>query len=669
MVSLPDVVICAVVALAAWTALGWPVTRRVLPGGLALPFAPLAGWALHSVLALTVFSLAPTLVPFSRAGIAFVTAAGVAIGWIVLRVDRSSGRRITEPDADDRPARVAWLAWVAAAVVAVAIAAAILPKQVGDAVILSDQIFDHAKISMVDDMARLGMPPGNPYIAHDGSSGRLSYYYLLHFSAAELMRLLHVGGWEADIAMTFFAAFTSLAAMMGLAVRFAGRASAAVWVVAVAASSSSRVLLEWLFGGPALDAWFEAPGGFGGWLFQAPWSPQHLISTSCVLLAVLMMTRLAARPTIATAVVLALVCAAAFESSTWVGGIVLALVAVVVAPLALLRGAKAHRTRFVALLALAAAVTVVFAWPFLVDQYASSVLRNKGFPIALRLPDVLGPQVPAAWRRSLDAPAFWLLLLPVAMSAAYIPGVIVLFRSLAGRGEPDARTPTAHAFAATGLVALAIAWLLASTIADNNDLGWRAGLLGCAVLIVFAAVGLSRWIAMRQRGLAALALIALVVGLPETVLQVDRNVTGHAQPEGRFFAQMPAMWSQVRAHTAVDERVANNPRGFESMTPWPVNIAWSLLADRRSCYAGWELTQVFTAIPHDRLRAIDDQFTRVFAGEGNADDVRRMATDYDCAAVAVTAHDGAWTKDPFATSAYYALVEEDAPRWRIYRRR
>ena len=44
---------------------------------------------------------------------------------------------------------------------------------------------------MVEDMARLGLPPGNPFFAHDGSSGRLSYYYLLHFSSAELTRLLH----------------------------------------------------------------------------------------------------------------------------------------------------------------------------------------------------------------------------------------------------------------------------------------------------------------------------------------------------------------------------------------------------------------------------------------------------------------------------------------------
>ena len=650
MASTSSAVFCALVALVFWTALGYPIVRRLLSPALALPFAPLAGWALHSVVALPIFFF----VPFSATTIALVAALGLGIAWAVPRDDA------TERD----PSRISPWALLAAAILALACAAAILPKQVGDAVILSDQIFDHAKISMVNDMARLGLPPGNPYFAHDGGSGRLSYYYLLHFSSAELTRLLHVSGWEADIAMTFFAAFTSLAAMMALAVKFSGRASASLWVVAIAASSSSRLLLDWVVGGPALDAWFESPGGFGGWMFQAPWVPQHLISTSCVLLAVLLMSRLATRPNVAATLVLALVAAAAFESSTWVGGIVFALVAVVVVPLLFFHIERSSRLRFVIALAVTALVTIALVSPFLIDQVASSRLRHTGFPIALRLSGVLGPSVPEAWRAWLDGPAYWLLLLPVAMSAAYLPGIAMVVRTLTGRNALASRM-----LAVVALVSLTIAWLLVSTIADNNDLGWRAALLGASALTVFAAMGLARWTAEGRRVVVALAIGALLIGLPESWLQVHRNFAGHDQPHGHFFAQMPAMWQKVREHSAIDERVVNNPRGFKDMTPWPVNIAWSLLADRRSCYAGWELAQVFTAVPHDRLRTIDALFVRVFAGDGTPDDVKQMATAYDCSLAVVTSQDGAWTRDPFATSPFFALVDEDAARWRIYRRR
>ena len=53
-------------------------------------------------------------------------------------------------------------AFALAAILAVVPAVAILPKFSGDAVYVADPIFDHAKIAIVDAMARLGLPPVNP---------------------------------------------------------------------------------------------------------------------------------------------------------------------------------------------------------------------------------------------------------------------------------------------------------------------------------------------------------------------------------------------------------------------------------------------------------------------------------------------------------------------------
>jgi hypothetical protein len=39
---------------------------------------------------------------------------------------------------------------------------------------------------------------------------------------------------------------------------------------------------------------------------------------------------------------------------------------------------------------------------------------------------------------------------------------------------------------------------------------------------------------------------------------------------------------------------------------------------------------------------------------------------YDCRVVVVSARDGAWTRDPFASSGLYRLIEEKPARWRIY---
>jgi hypothetical protein len=127
------------------------------------------------------------------------------------------------------------------------------------------------------------------------------------------------------------------------------------------------------------------------------------------------------------------------------------------------------------------------------------------------------------------------------------------------------------------------------------------------------------------------------------------------------------MWAAVRRHAAPDDRVANNPLFLKEVTPWPVNLSWALLANRRSCFAGRELALAYAPLSSARRQEIDAQFIRVFNGNGLPDDVRELALQYQCRVVVITAQDGAWTRDPFAASPYYQLVETKAGEWKIYR--
>jgi len=126
------------------------------------------------------------------------------------------------------------------------------------------------------------------------------------------------------------------------------------------------------------------------------------------------------------------------------------------------------------------------------------------------------------------------------------------------------------------------------------------------------------------------------------------------------------MWAAVRRYAGPADRVGNNPAFLESMTPWPVNISWALLSNRRSCYAGYDLALAFVPMPRQRLREIDALFSRVFSGDGWPDDLRDLAAKYRCRVVVVTALDGAWTRDPFSTSQHWRLVETSSQGWRIY---
>ncbi len=651
MASPVNAALCALLATAFWSLLGYALTRHLLPRALAVGAAPVMGWAVHSAATLPIFFL----IGFSPLAVVTVAALCVAVSVATLKL-------AAKGDAEAAPA-IPWWVFAAAAVLALAPAVAILPKMSGDAVYLADPIFDHSKIAMIDAMTRQGLPPVDPVFGAAGPHGQFFYYYLWHYSAAALALPLHVSGWEADIGLTWFTALASLSLLMGLAVWLSKRSAAAIWVVALAAAASLRGVLSWIFGSYALEPFLAPPTGFAGWLFQAAWAPQHLMSASCVVAAMLLIARYAQRQSVLLLLTLVLVVVAGFESSTYVGGITFAIAALAAAPLLLVAIEPARRLRFFAGMAVAAVLVVCLAAPFLNNQLMAVAARGGDSPIVLRHFAVLGAMFPAALRHVLDWPAYWLVLLPIELPATYVAGVIALIAMLrSGAPQPEKLATAALAcLAAAGLLA---SWLLASTLGDNNDLGLRAVLPAASVLIAAAAAGMM--LLPRRAVIAATAIGGLILSLPDTAVMIRSNVDGTPTPDGSVFAQTPELWQAVRRYAAPTARVANNPLFLQDLTPWPANISWALLANRSSCFAGRELALALAPLSEGMREAINAQFVRVFAGEGTAGDLSDMAKKYACDVVVVVPQDKAWNNDPFAASPDYRLAENRDGRWRIY---
>ncbi|HEY0303087.1 MAG TPA: hypothetical protein VGC36_17200, partial [Rhizomicrobium sp.] len=275
MATLPNSLICAAAALLIYAGFGLPLALRVAPRPLALFLAPALGWAAHSVLALPLFFF----VGLSQTSVALAMAAPLLLALAVLVMDKAwRGEAMLD--------RVTLLALGLALLLCFIVMAAVLPKATADGVALAGPIFDHSKVAMIDEMARLGVPPGNPFFGGEGMPAHLSYYYLWHFSAAEWAVLAGVSGWEADAALSFFTAFASLGAMAGFAVWLSGRSSAALWAVALAATASMRPPIYAVFGVFRAEEYIGYQSGFGGWLFQASWAPQHIASATAALLSI-----------------------------------------------------------------------------------------------------------------------------------------------------------------------------------------------------------------------------------------------------------------------------------------------------------------------------------------------------------------------------------------------
>lgn len=659
MASGAHVLLSILAGLALWCGPGWLIARAVMLRRVpAIVLAPALGWAVQNM---AMLALAP-IIGLSRSTILLVTAL-VCVGAPLLH----AGRKALPPT--EAGTRLLLPALALAALLACIPPAAVLPKVGADgAIALATPIYDHAKITLIDEIARHGVvPPANPVFGAGGAPGVISYYYLWHFGAAQLTLLTGATGWEADAATTFFSAFAALALVAGIAFRFRPSAMAPLLALAAAASGSLRPLLAFVFGTARVDQGIEPATGLAGVLYQASWSPHHVASASCVVLAVWLLAQMRERPSPGAAVGLALVAAAAFDSSLWVGGVTFALAGgAAVLMLAASRPAEG-RGRFLALVMTAAIGVAVLVAPILLAQLHVAAARGGGPPIRIEPFAVLGPAVPAGLRMILDIPAYWLVLLPMefpAIAFAGVTGLAMAFRRRHGR--PPGSNRLAAALGTLSLGALAISAFLVSTAGENNDLGWRAVLpavlvlSGCAGAAMARALHHRRWLAI---GAAALLIVA---GLPDSWVLASGNLRGVRSVDGGAFAGDPGLWAAVRREVAADVRIASNPGRLEQLTPWPINLSWALLSQRRSCFAGPEMALAFAPLTPQQRADASDLFARVFEGRGTSADLAHMGQTFGCGAAVVTAQDGAWRNDPFAASPLFRLAQEEEGRWRIY---
>jgi hypothetical protein len=655
MFSLSTALLAAAIGLLLWSPPGYLLARRLGFGrAFALSAGPALGWAVQNVLALAV---SQTIGLSALAILGSLALIGLLLWTPASPVEVEDG------------ALPPWWVVPAAAILGIVPALAVLPKVAATGVTLAPALFDHSKIALIDEMLRAGVPPVNPFYGPAGQPADVSYYYLWHFGAAQIGSLARATGWEADAAASWFTAFSTALLMAGLALRFSRSRLAPALALALCATGSLRPLLE-VTADLGSSQWLARATGFAGWLYQTSWSPHHVAAAGSLVIAVLLGLRLAREAAGTTCVVLGLVAAAAYQSSFWIGGVVLPLTAVALVPL--LVGATPSGRRLALLYGAGAAAIIALAFvvPLLLTQYAAAIERSSGVPIAIRTYEVFGPTVTSGLLgRALDLPAYWVVLLVIEFPLVYVAGALTLLRNVGARAD-DPRQLEHRALGIVTAVSLTTSWLLVSTVGENNDLGFRAVLPGLMVLTAAAAAGLARLVERRARLALAAAFIVFLASVPSGLIILDSNFRGDLTRSSAAFADAPAMWAAVRRQVPPDARLASNPALFAEMTPWPVNISWALLANRRSCFAGNELAIAFAPLAPMKRQEISQQFLDVFAGKASLADTRALAERYGCQAVLVTARDGAWTHDPFTASPYYRLVET-APKgaadgWRLY---
>jgi hypothetical protein len=280
MISLAACALCALLALLLWSAVGLAVIRHVLPDQ-DQGMAPALGFALFTAAALPLFEQ-----------IGLTAGNARLVLGITILLSFATMRRARPPSISSLPL---WI-FLPAALLAVIPALAVLPKLGPDGTSFAIQIFDHSKAALIDEIARSGVPPVNPFYGPVGVPDGLAYYYLWHFAAGIIAVATGSTGWEADAGLTWATAFASLALMMALAVRWSGKRAAALWVLLLSFALSMRPFLTRTIWGDDFGGWITGYPGLQDWLVQASWVPQHLASANCICVALLLVRASRAPP-------------------------------------------------------------------------------------------------------------------------------------------------------------------------------------------------------------------------------------------------------------------------------------------------------------------------------------------------------------------------------------
>ena len=242
--------------------------------------------------------------------------------------------------------------------------------------------------------------------------------------------------------------------------------------------------------------------------------------------------------------------------------------------------------------------------------------------------------LPASVRRPLDLPAFWAILLVVQFPAIYLAGAAAMVGALARKGAAAAEKRLDRRICPAGRREPRRSLAVRQHHRQQRPRLARRAARGPGAdhLRRGGPVAMARDGAEARGGGDRL----LGDGCPGRLAHRRGERRRACRPRRlQSWRKTPELWAAVRRHTAPDERVANNPLFLADSVRWPVNISWALFADRRSCFAGWNLARAFVPLPGPEIDRINALFERVFAGAGSPQDIRDLATRYDCRVIVV----------------------------------
>ncbi len=676
--ALVAVVLFGMPGLVVLRLLGLLTRQRIFTALLVAPVIGLCTYGPFSLVFVTVFDYS----------VLTILAAWLIFQILVLLWLRQQATLITAEDFYTLPYLHTLLLLLGAGLCAILPTINIFPAVHQDALFVNAPIFDHAKIAIVDSIAREGMLPQNPYYAPAGETIQLIYYYTWHFLVSQLKMITAATGWQAEVAMSWFTGFSCLGFLCGLAIRMTRKTRAGFFVLLFSLTGPPALSLPKLLG-PGSSDWVGFPPGHSLelWLIQMSWAPQHVFSAIAVIVLIFLLARLLSCDHMQCNYipVVGLAGAAAFGASAWVGGVAL-LLSLPFLVLSVLRAQlpKQHYYRTLKMALLALPVCVLFSMPLLISQTSGPSLTNSSLPFGLWIYTATSLFHKESFMGVAHIVLFWLQFLPLSLGVIYILGCLAVL----ARSSTVLEERVFQVLSIGGIFGfMLIAQFVESTIM-NNDLGWRSVLVPVMLLLVWSAIALTElssrrftetekwrscaWIVKWRHAVLPLTIVGLMIGILSTAYSWRLAGSDHhlldestiAIRQG-FLRQRDA-WAKVREYATPTDLVQSNPDGYSTLTPWPVTLPLMLFADRSTAYANPGYVQALAYRYNTDKKAHQYQLVQnVFSSQPTESAIRSLRDVLNIKVLLVDKYDAVWNSNAIERSGLYRLVHSNED-YKIY---
>ncbi len=636
--------------------IGFPLVNS-LEGNKQLSFliAPPLGLILFGILGIPFF----TLLPLNRITIIIYTT-------VLCLLTRFLYNRRHDP-LFNTPSGLPIIWYFAAIFLALIPIFTLIPHQIGQGYLLGPPVYDHVKVSIVDEIINNGIPPHDPFFYATNSTNILSYYYLFYFIAAVIAKLVGTTGWTAELSLSFVTTFMSITCLSWVVLAYSQKKISALYILIFCCIGDLKLYLTCFF--EPLAKLLSDQFSFQTWIYQCIWVPQHIFSGICVIFFFIYLIKIISNNKIdfISSSIAGLIAAAGYCSSVWVSGFGIPIVTII---FIILTAKQLFEEKLLSNFLQNFGCIVFFGLLgssfFLLQQIAR--VKSQSI-VALWVYPVFNADI-ANFRPFIDILAYWGILLVLNYGCIYLCSLIFLFQKKSFP-TPQSKLIT-KALYALFLAPLLVAQFSHSIIA-NNDLGWRITLNSVFAMMVIASFALSTMHSKLNKIILNICLMAtLSPGIISafyfvSISSIDLNYSQKQLFDAKYFYESLEMWNDVRKVTPKTDYVLNNPKDLSSLIPWETNIGWGLLSQRRSCFSHHDPVKVYTTMSNEKTLNYTNIINKIFSGSITEHDLYMLKTHLHCDTLVIVNRDKLWNNKILANNNFYHLIHEKKGKWKIYR--